>query len=152
MTARPENDARSLILTDENHPFGCEYLPDVVTIRRHVGGLLLMFDVMGERCKWCKEGFISAKTLGEIEDEEEKIRQALLQTSKHSLSNSSTSIMPMTHPALHLHYLLVRGTADLSMSHFGASSDSITDIDTMQEHGNSSVPVYSTATPIVPIL
>ena len=52
-----------MLITDENHPHGCEYEDSVVVIRRRVGNLLLAFPMNGERCKWCGEGFVSAKML-----------------------------------------------------------------------------------------
>ena len=68
-TTKHEGEERFKLITDENHPYGCEYEDSVVVIRRRVGNLLLAFSVNGERCKWCGEGFVSAKTLDRLETE-----------------------------------------------------------------------------------
>ena len=68
-TIRHEGEERFKLITDENHPYGCEYEDAIIIIRRKVGNLLLAFPVNGERCKWCGEGFISAKLLHKLETE-----------------------------------------------------------------------------------
>lgn len=68
-TIQREGEERFKLITDENHPYGCEYVDSVVVISRKVGNLLLAFSVNGDRCKWCGEGFVSAKTLDRLETE-----------------------------------------------------------------------------------
>ena len=58
-----------MILTDENHPYGCEYEPAVVMIRQQVGDLYFTLPMSGERCKWCREEFVSAKLLNELDED-----------------------------------------------------------------------------------
>ena len=59
----------NMILTDKNHPYGCEYEPAIVMIRRRVGNRSSFTVPMeGERCKWCGEEFVSAKLLNELDE------------------------------------------------------------------------------------
>ncbi len=73
MITEHEDDTPWWIITDENHPYGCEYEPAVVMMRQKVGNLLFTVRMNGERCKWCGEGFVSAKLLNQLDENFSKV-------------------------------------------------------------------------------
>ena len=87
-----------MILTDQNHPYGCEYEPAVVMIRHRVENLFFTVPMNGERCKWCGEEFVSAKLLNELD---ENFPQSLLNSSCDPDTNTErwTFSIPAVHPA-----------------------------------------------------
>ena len=87
-----------MILTDENHPYGCEYEPAVVMIRQRVGNRSSYIVPMhGERCKWCGEEFVSAKLLNELDED---LAQSLGTASRDpdADAQSWTFCTPTIHP------------------------------------------------------
>lgn len=148
MTTKYErDDPRSFILRDENHPFGCEYEPYVVTMRRRLADMHVMYDVMGERCKWCKEEFIHASALRAIEKEDQKVKDFLRRHKTQGIDGRGTFRMPMLHPSIHSHYLLLGGTAELCEvgRDVQSSSSALSDAN-LYARGNSAVPAYPTET------
>jgi hypothetical protein len=96
-----------MILTNENHPYGCEYEPAVVMIRQRVGDLYFTLPMSGERCKWCREEFVSAKLLNELDED---FSQSLMASAFDHTTN--TQRWTFSTPAIHPHDDFVSTTID----------------------------------------